>query len=55
MKIDNRKVNGWITIDAEDIIDSSTTKCSIDIGELIAGVILGIDLPSGTITVKESK
>lgn len=31
------------------------TKLSIDIGELIAGVILDIALPSGTITVKESK
>lgn len=31
------------------------TKLSIDIGELIAGVILDIDLPSGLITVKESK
>lgn len=74
MRIDNRTVNGQITIDPEDIImtkeasgdrivlpmpaytvDSVTTKCSIDIGELIAGVILDIALPSGTITVKESK
>ena len=31
------------------------TKLSIDIGELITGAILEIALPSGTITVKESK
>ena len=35
--------------------DPGVTKLSIDIGELIAGVILDIALPSGTITVKESK
>ena len=35
--------------------DPGVTKLSIDIGELIAGVILDIVLPSGTITVKESK
>lgn len=36
-------------------VDYATTKCSIDIGELITGVILEIALPSGSITVKESK
>lgn len=36
-------------------VDHGITKLSIDIGELIAGVILDIDLPSGLITVKESK
>lgn len=36
-------------------VDPSVTKLSIDIGELIAGVILDIDLPSGLITVKEPK
>lgn len=36
-------------------VDHGSTKLSIDIGELIAGVILDIDLPSGLITVKESK
>lgn len=35
--------------------DPGITKLSIDIGELITGVILEIALPSGTITVKESK
>lgn len=36
-------------------VDFTTTKCSIDIGELITGVILEIALPSGSITVKKSK
>lgn len=36
-------------------VDHGVTKLSIDIGELIAGVILDIDLPSGLITIKESK
>lgn len=36
-------------------VDHGVTKLSIDIGELIAGVILDIDLPSGLITVKEPK
>lgn len=36
-------------------VDPDITKLSIDIGELITGVILEIALPSGTITVKESK
>lgn len=36
-------------------VDYGVTKLSIDIGELIAGVILDIDLPSGLITIKESK
>lgn len=36
-------------------VNHGVTKLSIDIGELIAGVILDIDLPSGLITVKESK
>lgn len=35
--------------------DSDITKLSINIGELITGVILEIALPSGTITVKESE
>lgn len=35
--------------------DRGITKLSIDIGELIAGVILDIAIPSGTITVKDSK
>lgn len=124
MKIDNRKVNGQITIEREDIIQAWTimvhnqtagwfagidkngipvpvpaqvagayiktalaavnpvqfaimtygtsgdlktlpmaayavnqdnTKLSIDIGEIIAGVLLEIALPSGAITVKKSK
>lgn len=36
-------------------VNHGITKLSIDIGELIAGAILDIDLPSGLITVKESK
>lgn len=35
--------------------DPGITKLSIDIRELITGMILEIALPSGTITVKESK
>lgn len=36
-------------------VNHGITELSIDIGELIAGVILDITLPSGLITVKESK
>lgn len=36
-------------------VNHGITELSIDIGELIAGVILDIALPSGLITVKESK
>ena len=36
-------------------ITADNTKLSIDIGEIIAGVMLEIALPSGAITVKESK
>lgn len=36
-------------------VDNAISKCSIDIGELITGMILEIALPSGSITVKESK
>lgn len=36
-------------------VDHGIAKLSIDIGELIAGAILDIALPSGLITVKESK
>lgn len=36
-------------------LSRTNDKLSMDIGELITGVILEIALPSGTITVKESK
>ena len=35
--------------------DPGITKLSVDIGEIMAGHILEIALPSGVITIKESK
>lgn len=68
MKIDNRTVNGRITIEQEDTIrtwtiavDGQSASWFAGFDEtkrpflLPAGVILGIDLPSDLITVKESK
>lgn len=36
-------------------VDKTAKTITIDITELVAGVILDIDLPSGLITVKKSK
>lgn len=91
MRIDNRKVNGQITIEPEDTIrtwmiavngqtafwftimlietsgnvkvlpmpaytfNQGITKLTVDIGEIMAGHTLEIALPSGVITIKESK